>query len=343
MPMIAVSPMSPAMSRSPHACVVQPGRVGLRVEVHEHLAALVGRELHGRCRPGRSARTRAASPGVSMSVDRSCGRSRRCLTKPMGAPSSAPTPVVPASTRRSRPGPEIAPRVHISGAVWLAIGAEAPGCGQSHAPQVARGAPSVGSAVGAARGRRSRPWAGRGRGSGRGCCACCRRRSARTRSARATTSASRACSVGLHVGRRVGSWLFHTTIGTAQISHSAIQHRSSSWNHAVIRAASHRSQSAMRSAATAGVVTLRRSRRGPRRRRRRPRPGRRRAAGARPRRPDDAVGHLARPPRPASALDTPTPTSTGMSVTAFSRRGQRRRALAASASRSPVTPSSPTA
>ena len=33
-----------------------------------------------------------------------------------------------------------------------------------------------------------------------------------------------------------------STIGTAQISHSAIQHNSSSWNHGVIRAASHSSQ-----------------------------------------------------------------------------------------------------
>src|SRR5690242_16855940 len=33
-----------------------------------------------------------------------------------------------------------------------------------------------------------------------------------------------------------------TTIGTAQISHSAIQQMSSSWNHSVMRAASHRSQ-----------------------------------------------------------------------------------------------------
>ncbi len=38
------------------------------------------------------------------------------------------------------------------------------------------------------------------------------------------------------------SWLRHTTIGTAQISHSAIQHNSSSKNHGVIRASSQRSQ-----------------------------------------------------------------------------------------------------
>src|SRR3954469_20358975 len=38
------------------------------------------------------------------------------------------------------------------------------------------------------------------------------------------------------------SWLRHTTIGTAQISHSAIQHKSSSWNHGVMRASSQRSQ-----------------------------------------------------------------------------------------------------
>src|SRR5512144_1237610 len=37
-------------------------------------------------------------------------------------------------------------------------------------------------------------------------------------------------------------WLRQTTIGTAQISHSAIQQTSSSWNHGVMRAASHRSQ-----------------------------------------------------------------------------------------------------
>src|SRR5215510_4926093 len=38
-------------------------------------------------------------------------------------------------------------------------------------------------------------------------------------------------------------WWRHTTIGTSQISHSAIQHTSSSWNHGVMRAASQRSQS----------------------------------------------------------------------------------------------------
>ena len=37
-------------------------------------------------------------------------------------------------------------------------------------------------------------------------------------------------------------WPRHTTIGVAQISHSAIQQMSSSWNHGVMRAASHRSQ-----------------------------------------------------------------------------------------------------
>src|SRR3546814_5028623 len=35
----------------------------------------------------------------------------------------------------------------------------------------------------------------------------------------------------------------HTTIGVSQISHSAIQQTSSSWNQCVILAASHRSQS----------------------------------------------------------------------------------------------------
>ena len=38
-------------------------------------------------------------------------------------------------------------------------------------------------------------------------------------------------------------WNRHTTIGTSQISHSAIQQMSSSWNHGVMRAASQRSQS----------------------------------------------------------------------------------------------------
>ena len=41
-------------------------------------------------------------------------------------------------------------------------------------------------------------------------------------------------------------WRRHTTIGVAQISHSAIQHTSSSWNQGVMRAASHRGQSAPR-------------------------------------------------------------------------------------------------
>ena len=41
-------------------------------------------------------------------------------------------------------------------------------------------------------------------------------------------------------------WPRQTTIGTAQISHSAIQQMSSSWNHGVIRAASHRSQPSRR-------------------------------------------------------------------------------------------------
>jgi hypothetical protein len=38
-----------------------------------------------------------------------------------------------------------------------------------------------------------------------------------------------------------GPWKRQTTIGTAQISHSAIQHRSSSWNHGVIFCALQRS------------------------------------------------------------------------------------------------------
>ena len=46
------------------------------------------------------------------------------------------------------------------------------------------------------------------------------------------------CSAGGSV-----PWKRHTTIGTAQISHSAIQQTSSSWNHGVMRAASQRSQS----------------------------------------------------------------------------------------------------
>ena len=70
--------------------------------------------------------------------------------------------------------------------------------------------------------------AARARGSGRGCCACGRRRSARTRSA-----ASRPRQVGraARPSRRLAasaSCSRHTTIGTAQISHSAIQQRSSS-------------------------------------------------------------------------------------------------------------------
>ena len=53
------------------------------------------------------------------------------------------------------------------------------------------------------RGRRSRRPAARARGSGRGCCACCRRRSARTRSARTTTPASRSCMCDELVRRRL--------------------------------------------------------------------------------------------------------------------------------------------
>ena len=45
----------------------------------------------------------------------------------------------------------------------------------------------------------------------------------------------------------------HTTIGTAQISHSAIQQMSSSWNHGVMRAASQRSQSSTRSSVQSGL------------------------------------------------------------------------------------------
>ena len=45
--------------------------------------------------------------------------------------------------------------------------------------------------------------------------------------------------------------------------------------------------------------------------------------------------------RACAALDTPTPTRTGRSVTAFSRRA-RSTAVAASELRSPVTPSRPT-
>ncbi len=40
----------------------------------------------------------------------------------------------------------------------------------------------------------------------------------------------------------VTPWCRHTTIGVEQISHSAIQQISSSWNHSVMRAASQRSQ-----------------------------------------------------------------------------------------------------
>ena len=45
------------------------------------------------------------------------------------------------------------------------------------------------------------------------------------------------CSAGGSV-----PWWRHTTIGTSQISHSAIQHTSSSWYQGVMRAASQRSQ-----------------------------------------------------------------------------------------------------
>ena len=47
-------------------------------------------------------------------------------------------------------------------------------------------------------------------------------------------------------------WPRHTTIGVAQISHSAIQQMSSSWNHGVIRAASQRSQSSRMLVAMSG-------------------------------------------------------------------------------------------
>src|SRR5689334_4861035 len=46
----------------------------------------------------------------------------------------------------------------------------------------------------------------------------------------------------------------HTTMGTAQISHSAIQHTSSSWNHSVMRAASQRSHSAENSRSVMTVL-----------------------------------------------------------------------------------------
>ena len=38
---------------------------------------------------------------------------------------------------------------------------------------------------------------------------------------------------------------FHTTMGTSHTSHAATQQTSSSWNHSVIRAASHSSQPAL--------------------------------------------------------------------------------------------------
>ena len=46
MPSTAVSPISPRTSRSPHACVVQPGVSAFGVEVHQHLASLEIGELH---------------------------------------------------------------------------------------------------------------------------------------------------------------------------------------------------------------------------------------------------------------------------------------------------------
>ena len=50
------------------------------------------------------------------------------------------------------------------------------------------------------------------------------------------------CSAGGSV-----PWNRHTTMGTEQISQSAIQQTSSSWNHGVMRAASQRSQSSSNS------------------------------------------------------------------------------------------------
>ena len=118
-------------------------------------------------------------------------------------------------------------------------------------------------------------------------------------------------------------WPRHTTIGTAQISHSAIQQTSSSWNHSVIRAASQRSQSASNAYASRHAVGA-------------PRPAlggartRTRAASSGPppseepadeRAPDDRRRRRAAAASTAcSGVEMPTPSSTGRSVAALQRR-----------------------
>jgi hypothetical protein len=51
-------------------------------------------------------------------------------------------------------------------------------------------------------------------------------------------------------------WERHTTIGTSQMSHSAIQQMSSSWNQGVIRAARHSSQFAAGTYSTGRAVSV---------------------------------------------------------------------------------------
>ena len=85
--------------------------------------------------------------------------------------------------------------------------------------------------------------AGRGRGSDRGCCACGRRRTnCRRRTPRRRPTRGPRAGRSLHVIGRRASWRVHTTIGTRQISQSAIQQTSSSKYRVVMTAASQRSQ-----------------------------------------------------------------------------------------------------
>ena len=119
-------------------------------------------------------------------------------------------------------------------------------------------------------------------------------------------------------------WWRQTTIGTSQISHSAIQHTSSSWNHCVIRAAVHRSQPSRAGGGTnacpgagddlgSGAVTRpagpRQSPGGRRRARRRRRRTRGSARGTRCR-PSCRAGRGCRCGRPRSEPESKLRTST---------------------------------
>ena len=321
--------MSPAMSRSPQAWVVQPGRVGLRIEVHEDLAALEarqpdlvpvlvgeverGRPITGAALPwehrARTATAPAPALGRRRGGDRSAAglgselrwlRSGRAPYRQRSPSNLAPADtltVLVAATWMVSPGLGVPPRA--SGPVGLLEGHEARdgdlvrslrdrlGDDLEHALQGRRPHRSWTPHFG----RRSRrpahscscpspPWSARFPKNLKG--------SARpkggwglesTRLAPQPVAEEAPDRAGVRVvvvgdvahvvvdvvlegevlrrrprraargaapsppGRARRRGPRSTTIGVAQISHSAIQHRSSSWNQGVIRAASHRSQS----------------------------------------------------------------------------------------------------